>query len=29
MLRDDPGEAAVNYFLLKLMGYSDVKVWVK
>ncbi len=23
---DDPGEAAVNYFLLKLMGYPDVKV---
>ena len=26
---DDPGEAAVNYFLLKLMGYADVKVSVK
>lgn len=25
---DDPGEAAVNYFILKLMGYPDVKVWV-
>lgn len=24
---DDPGEAAVNYYLLKLMGYPDVKVW--
>ncbi|MGE5814818.1 MAG: sulfurtransferase [Acidobacteriota bacterium] len=24
---DDPGEAAVNFFLLKLMGYPDVKVW--
>lgn len=24
---DDPGEAAVNYFVLKLMGYPDVKVW--
>ena len=23
---DDPGEAAVNYFVLKLMGYPDVKV---
>jgi 3-mercaptopyruvate sulfurtransferase SseA len=23
---DDPGEAAANYFLLKLMGYPDVKV---
>lgn len=22
---DDPGEAAVNYYLLKLMGYPDVK----
>lgn len=25
---DDPGEAAVNYFILKLMGFPDVKVWV-
>jgi thiosulfate/3-mercaptopyruvate sulfurtransferase len=25
---DDPGEAAVNYFVLKLMGYPDVKVLV-
>jgi 3-mercaptopyruvate sulfurtransferase SseA len=25
---DDPGEAAANYFLLKLMGYPDVKVLV-
>lgn len=24
---DDPGEAAANYFILKLMGYPDVKVW--
>jgi 3-mercaptopyruvate sulfurtransferase SseA len=23
---EDPGEAAVNYFVLKLMGYPDVKV---
>jgi 3-mercaptopyruvate sulfurtransferase SseA len=23
---EDPGEAAVNYFILKLMGYPDVKV---
>ena len=23
---DDPGEAAVNYFILKLMGFADVKV---
>lgn len=23
---DDPGEAAVNYFVFKLMGYPDVKV---
>jgi len=23
---DEPGEAAVNYFVLKLMGYPDVKV---
>jgi 3-mercaptopyruvate sulfurtransferase SseA len=25
---DDPGEAAVDYFILKLMGYPDVKVLV-
>lgn len=25
---DDPGEAAVSYFILKLMGYPDVKVLV-
>ncbi len=25
---DDPGEAAVNYFILKLMGYPDIKVSV-
>ncbi|MEO5694571.1 MAG: rhodanese-like domain-containing protein [Usitatibacter sp.] len=25
---DDPGEAAANYFVLKLMGYPDVKVFV-
>jgi 3-mercaptopyruvate sulfurtransferase SseA len=25
---DDPGEAASNYFILKLMGYPDVKVLV-
>jgi len=25
---DDPGEAAVNYFILKLMGYTDIKVWL-
>ena len=24
---DDPGEAAANYFVLKLMGYPDIKVW--
>jgi len=23
---DDPGEAAVNYFILKLMGYPDIRV---
>ena len=27
-ISDDPGEAAANYFLFKLMGYPDVKVWV-
>jgi len=26
---DDPGEAAANYFVLKLMGFPDVKVMVK
>ena len=25
---DDPGEAAVNYFILKLMGYPDIKILV-
>jgi 3-mercaptopyruvate sulfurtransferase SseA len=25
---DDPAEAAVNYYLFKLMGWPDVKVWV-
>ena len=25
---DDPSEAAVNYFILKLMGYPDIKVLV-
>ena len=25
---DDPGEAAANYYVLKLMGYPDVKVLV-
>ena len=23
---DDPGEAAANYYVLKLMGFADVKV---
>ena len=23
---DEPGEAAANYFILKLLGYPDVKV---
>ena len=27
-ISDDPGEAAANYFILKLMGYPDVKVLV-
>jgi len=26
---DDPGEAAANYFVLKLMGFPDIKVLVK
>jgi thiosulfate/3-mercaptopyruvate sulfurtransferase len=25
---DDPGEAAVSYFVLKLMGFADVKLGV-
>jgi len=25
---DDPGEAAANYFVFKLMGFPDVKVWI-
>jgi len=25
---DDPGEAAANYFILRLMGYPDVRVLV-
>ena len=25
-ISDDPGEAAVNYYILKLMGYADVKI---
>ena len=25
-ISDDPGEAAVNYFVLKLMGFPDIKV---
>ncbi len=25
---DDPGEAAANYFILRLMGFSDVKVLI-
>ena len=27
-ISDDPGEAAANYFILKMMGYPDVKVLV-
>jgi 3-mercaptopyruvate sulfurtransferase SseA len=26
---DDPGEAAANYFVLKLMGFPDIKVFVE
>jgi thiosulfate/3-mercaptopyruvate sulfurtransferase len=26
---DDPGEAAANYFLLKMMGFPDIKVLVR
>ena len=28
LFADDPAEAAVNYYLFKLMGWPDVKVWV-
>ncbi len=28
LFADDPAEAAVNYYLLRLMGWPDVKVWV-
>ena len=27
-LSDNPGEAAINYFILKLMGYPDIKVFI-
>lgn len=27
-LADDPGDAAVNYVVLKLMGFPDIKVWL-
>ena len=27
-ISDDPGEAAASYFILKMMGYPDVKVLV-
>jgi 3-mercaptopyruvate sulfurtransferase SseA len=26
---EDPGEAAANYYLLKLMGFPDVKVMLR
>ena len=26
VVADDPGDAAVNYYIMKLMGYPDVKV---
>ena len=28
LFSDDPGDAAANYFILKLMGYPDIKVLV-
>ena len=28
LFADDPAEAAVNYYLFRLMGWPDVKVWV-
>ncbi len=27
-ISDDPGEAAINYFILRLMGYPDIKVLI-
>ncbi|MEJ6000041.1 rhodanese-like domain-containing protein [Paucibacter soli] len=29
LLGDQPGAAAVNYVILKLMGFRDVKVWLR
>lgn len=29
LFADDPAEAAVNYYIFRLMGWPDVKVWVK
>jgi 3-mercaptopyruvate sulfurtransferase SseA len=26
---DDPAEAAVNYFIFKLMGFPDLRIYVK
>ena len=28
LFADDPAEAAVNYFVFRLMGWPDVKVWI-
>jgi 3-mercaptopyruvate sulfurtransferase SseA len=27
LFADDPAEAAVNYYIFRLMGWPDVKVW--
>ncbi len=29
LFADAPGEAAINYVLLRLMGFADVKVWLR
>lgn len=29
LFADDPAEAAVNYYIFRLMGWPDVKVWVR
>jgi len=28
LVADDPGEAAINYYIFRLMGFPDVKVLV-
>ena len=28
LFADDPAEAAINYYVFRLMGWPDIKVWV-